>query len=42
MLNKDPLEKTKNVLVYLAENEFYTEEIKKYKKHTPGVVQVIQ
>jgi len=37
-LNKDPLEKTKNVLAYLAENTFYAEEIAKYKKHTPGVV----
>lgn len=31
-LNKDPIEKTSNVLAYLAENEFYTKEIKKYKK----------
>lgn len=36
-LNKDPLEKTTNVLAYLAENTFYTEEIAQYKKHTPGV-----
>lgn len=36
-LNNDPIEKTSDVLAYLAENKFYTDEIELYKKHTPGV-----
>ncbi|MCR4329165.1 MAG: hypothetical protein NUV65_01305 [Candidatus Roizmanbacteria bacterium] len=34
LLNKDPIEKTSNLLAYLAGNEFYTEEIEKYKQHS--------
>ena len=31
-LNNDPLEKTSNLLDYLAENSFYTEEVENYRK----------
>ncbi len=30
-LNGDPIEKTSDLLDYLAENEFYTDEVKRYK-----------